>query len=154
MVLIRRRATTEVTALTESHSREEMTLLRDAVRDALAATASLDDLAVTAFGAHDDGLVLRPIREMTGSDEFCEVYFDGAVRPPDSVLGELNQGWAVANSGQASERAYVGANAVMLDLLFDDLVELKIDGQWRFRRGRCQFLTTTGLSDLPQEKSA
>lgn len=70
------------------------------------------------------GIEVRPIREMTGSDEFCEVYFDGAILPPDSVLGELNQGWAVANSGLVSERAYVGANAVMLELLFDDLVEL------------------------------
>ena len=70
------------------------------------------------------GIDVRPIREMTGSDEFCEVYFDGAVLPADSVLGGLNQNWAVANSGLASERAYVGANAVMLELLFDDLVEL------------------------------
>jgi alkylation response protein AidB-like acyl-CoA dehydrogenase len=36
----------------------------------------------------------------------------------------VNQGWAVVNTGLASERAYVGANAVMLELLFDDLVEL------------------------------
>ena len=70
------------------------------------------------------GIDVRPIREMMGSDEFCEVYFDGAVLPADSVLGELNQGWSVANSGLASERAYVGANTVMLELLFDDLVEL------------------------------
>ncbi len=70
------------------------------------------------------GVDVRPIREMTGSDEFCEVYFDGAVLPADSVLGGVNQGWAVANSGLASERAYVGANAVMLELLFEDLIEL------------------------------
>jgi alkylation response protein AidB-like acyl-CoA dehydrogenase len=70
------------------------------------------------------GIEVRPIREMMGSEEFCEVYFDGVILPADSVLGEVNQGWAVANSGLASERAYVGANAVMLELLFDDLVEL------------------------------
>lgn len=70
------------------------------------------------------GIDVRPIREMTGSDEFCEVYFDGAVLPTGSVLGEVNQGWAAANSGLTSERAYVGANAVMLELLFDDLIEL------------------------------
>lgn len=70
------------------------------------------------------GIDVRPIKEMTGSEEFCEVYFDGAILPADSVLGEVNKGWAVANSGLASERAYVGANAVMLGLLFDDLIEL------------------------------
>lgn len=70
------------------------------------------------------GVDVRPIREMTGSAEFCEVYFDGVVVPESQVLGEVNGGWAVVNSGLASERAYVGANAVMLDLLFDDLVDL------------------------------
>jgi alkylation response protein AidB-like acyl-CoA dehydrogenase len=70
------------------------------------------------------GIDIRPIREMTGSAEFCEVYLDGVAVPADNVLGEMNHGWAVVNSGLASERAYVGANAVMLELLFDDLVEL------------------------------
>lgn len=70
------------------------------------------------------GVGVRPIKEMTGSDEFCEVYLDGVIVAADRVLGEVNQGWAVVNTGLASERAYVGANAVMLELLFDDLVEL------------------------------
>lgn len=70
------------------------------------------------------GIDVRPIREMTGSAEFCEVYLDGVAVPESQVLGEVNHGWAVVNSGLASERAYVGANAVMLELLFDDLLEL------------------------------
>lgn len=70
------------------------------------------------------GIDVRPIREMTGSAEFCEVYLDGVIVPADAVLGTVNCGWAVVNSGLASERAFVGANAVMLELLFDDLVEL------------------------------
>ena len=32
----------------------------------------------------------------------------------------------------------------------DDLV--KVDGHWRFRRRRCQFLTADGLSDSPQDQ--
>ncbi len=32
----------------------------------------------------------------------------------------------------------------------DDLV--KVDGHWRFRRRRCQFLTAEGLSDSPQDQ--
>ncbi|MCZ8377354.1 acyl-CoA dehydrogenase family protein [Mycobacterium sp. CPCC 205372] len=81
------------------------------------------------------GIDVRPIREMTGSEEFCEVYLDGVGLSADDVLGELNGGWAVVNSGLASERAYVGANAVMLELLLDDLVELaghlQLDGATR-----------------------
>jgi alkylation response protein AidB-like acyl-CoA dehydrogenase len=70
------------------------------------------------------GIDVRPIREMTGSAEFCEVYLDGVILPAEQVLGSVHQGWAVVNSGLASERAYVGANAVLLELLFDDLIEL------------------------------
>ncbi|MBU9763423.1 acyl-CoA dehydrogenase [Mycobacterium sp. TNTM28] len=70
------------------------------------------------------GVGIRPIREMTGSDEFCEVHLDQVVIPPEQILGELNQGWAVVNSGLASERAYVGANSVLLAQLLDDIVEL------------------------------
>lgn len=81
-------------------------------------------LTIFLIDMESPGIDVRPIKEMTGSDEFCEVYLDGVVVSADRVLGEVNNGWAVVNTGLASERAYVGANAVMLDLLFDDLVEL------------------------------
>jgi len=81
-------------------------------------------LTMFALNMATPGVDVRPIREMTGSAEFCEVYLDGVIVPSDSVIGEVDKGWAVANSGLASERAYVGANAVMLELLFDDLIEL------------------------------
>lgn len=81
-------------------------------------------LTMFALNMATPGVDVRPIREMTGSAEFCEVYLDGVIVPAENVIGEVNMGWAVANSGLASERAYVGANAVMLELLFDDLIEL------------------------------
>jgi hypothetical protein len=34
--------------------------------------------------------------------------------------------------------------------LYDDEL-LKVDGRWRFARRRCQFLTSSGLADSPQE---
>lgn len=42
---------------------------------------------------------------------------------------------------------------VMRPALYDDEL-VKVGGQWRFRRRRCQFLTTAGLSDEPQEQPA
>ena len=81
-------------------------------------------LTMFALDMSSRGVDVRPIREMTGSEEFCEVYFDGVIVPAENVIGDVNGGWAVANSGLASERAYVGANAVMLELLYDDLIEL------------------------------
>ena len=70
------------------------------------------------------GLTIRPIREITGSEEFCEVFLDGVRLGPTHVLGEVGAGWSVITSGLASERAFVGANAVQLELMFQDLVEL------------------------------
>jgi uncharacterized protein (TIGR02246 family) len=40
-------------------------------------------------------------------------------------------------------------HGIRLALYDDELV--RVDGCWRFRRRRCQFITNTGLSDTPQE---
>jgi alkylation response protein AidB-like acyl-CoA dehydrogenase len=81
---------------------------------------------ITAFLVPMDlpGIEVRPIREMTGFSEFCEVFLDGVRLQPEHVLGELNDGWRVVTSGLASERAFVGANAVQLERMFADLVTL------------------------------
>lgn len=70
------------------------------------------------------GLEIRPITEMTGSAEFCEVFLDEVRVGPEHVLGQVDGGWSVITAGLASERAFVGANAIQLQRLFDDLVEL------------------------------
>ena len=70
------------------------------------------------------GMEVRPIREMTGHAEFCEVFFDNVRVTREHVLGTVNGGWKVITSGLASERAFVGANAVQLERLFQDLVTL------------------------------
>ncbi len=81
---------------------------------------------LTAFVVPMDrpGLTVRPIREMTGAEEFCEVFLDGVRLGPECVLGGVGQGWHIITSGLASERAFVGANAVQLEMMFRDLVEL------------------------------
>ena len=81
---------------------------------------------LTAFVVPMDlpGIEVRPIREMTGHDEFCEVFLDGVRLGPEHVLGEVDDGWRVITSGLASERAFVGANAVQLERMFGDLVAL------------------------------
>jgi alkylation response protein AidB-like acyl-CoA dehydrogenase len=81
---------------------------------------------VTAFVVPMDlpGIEVRPIREMTGMAEFCEVFLDEVRLGPEHVLGEVNGGWKLVTSGLASERAFVGANSVQLERLFDDVVAL------------------------------
>jgi alkylation response protein AidB-like acyl-CoA dehydrogenase len=81
---------------------------------------------ITAFAIPMDmpGIEVRPIREMTGHEEFCEVFLDDVRVGPEHVLGKVDDGWKVVTSGLASERAFVGANAIQLERLFQDLVAL------------------------------
>ncbi|MCB1285144.1 MAG: hypothetical protein KDB20_12600, partial [Microthrixaceae bacterium] len=58
--------------------------------------------------------------------EFCEVFLNEVRVGPEHVLGDLNDGWRVVTAGLASERAFVGANAIQLQRLFDDLVALAV----------------------------
>jgi alkylation response protein AidB-like acyl-CoA dehydrogenase len=51
-----------------------------------------------------DGIEVRGIVQPDGTDEFNEVFFDGARCPKENVLGGVNNGWTVANSTLGFER--------------------------------------------------
>ena len=50
------------------------------------------------------GVTVQPLRQMTGSAEFNEVFFDDARTPKDMVLGEIDDGWKVAMATLGFER--------------------------------------------------
>ena len=50
------------------------------------------------------GVEFRPIRQMTGTSEFNEVFFDRARTDADLVVGEVNDGWRVALATLSFER--------------------------------------------------
>jgi alkylation response protein AidB-like acyl-CoA dehydrogenase len=81
---------------------------------------------ITAFALdmRTPGIEVRPLREITGSSDFNEVFFDSVVVPADRVIGELGQGWRVANSSLAHERAGVAAHGVQLFGVLEDLLSL------------------------------
>lgn len=54
------------------------------------------------------GIEVRPLREMTGRAVFNEVFLDEARVRRIDIIGELNEGWRVANATLAFERAGVG----------------------------------------------
>ena len=56
------------------------------------------------------GVEVRPIRQLTGGEEFNEVFFDGARTSSDLVVGPVNGGWKVAMSVLGFERgtAFLG----------------------------------------------
>jgi len=50
------------------------------------------------------GVSVRPISQITGDDEFAEIFFDDVEVPVADLVGEEGQGWAVAQATLASER--------------------------------------------------
>jgi alkylation response protein AidB-like acyl-CoA dehydrogenase len=50
------------------------------------------------------GVTVRPIRQLTGTAEFNEVFFDGARTGRDLVVGEVGDGWRVALATLGFER--------------------------------------------------
>jgi alkylation response protein AidB-like acyl-CoA dehydrogenase len=62
-----------------------------------------------AFDMNQPGVEVRPLREMTGRALFNEVFINEARVADDAIIGGLNNGWAVANTTLAFERAGLGA---------------------------------------------
>jgi alkylation response protein AidB-like acyl-CoA dehydrogenase len=57
------------------------------------------------------GLTVRPLRQATGEAPFNEVFFDNVRLPADSVLDEVNAGWAATVLMLRHERIYYGTIA-------------------------------------------
>jgi alkylation response protein AidB-like acyl-CoA dehydrogenase len=62
-----------------------------------------------ALNMHQPGVEVRPLREMTGRTLFNEVFITDAEADDFSLIGGLNNGWAVANSTLSFEREGLGA---------------------------------------------
>ena len=65
-----------------------------------------------AFPMRQDGVEVRPLREMTGRALFNEVFLDGARVPHANVIGAVGDGWRVANTTLMVERSGIGGNTV------------------------------------------
>jgi 3-oxochol-4-en-24-oyl-CoA dehydrogenase len=55
------------------------------------------------------GITVRPIRNLAGHEEFCEVFLDNVKVPRENVVGALNQGWTIAKALLSFERIFLGS---------------------------------------------
>jgi alkylation response protein AidB-like acyl-CoA dehydrogenase len=62
-----------------------------------------------AIEMHQPGMDVRPLKEMTGRALFNEVFMSDARTMDDALIGDRNNGWAVANTTLAFERAGLGS---------------------------------------------
>ncbi|MGO9933403.1 MAG: acyl-CoA dehydrogenase family protein [Steroidobacteraceae bacterium] len=61
------------------------------------------------------GITVRPIRTMTGSRSYCEVFYDSVRVPLSNVVGGLHNGWATAMSTFGFERG-TAALALLIEI--------------------------------------
>ncbi|MEP3330345.1 acyl-CoA dehydrogenase family protein [Sedimentitalea sp.] len=55
------------------------------------------------------GITVRPIKTLSGDEEFCEVFFDNVRVPKDNIVGNVNEGWTMAKALLGFERLNHGS---------------------------------------------
>jgi alkylation response protein AidB-like acyl-CoA dehydrogenase len=74
---------------------------------------------------HDNGIEIRPLRQMNGGSDFAEVFLDDAQAPLFNVIGGINNGWPVAMTVLANERGAAEAvGYTSYEVRFWDLVRV------------------------------
>lgn len=55
------------------------------------------------------GVTIRPIRNITGHEDFCQIFFDNVRIPAKNIVGGVNNGWTVAKGLLGFERLNSGS---------------------------------------------
>jgi alkylation response protein AidB-like acyl-CoA dehydrogenase len=74
------------------------------------------------------GVTIRPLTQMTGSDEFNEVFLEDVFIPHAHLVGRENEGWSIANTTLTHERGTSPRQLVIHRMLLQDLLRLARDG--------------------------
>ena len=73
---------------------------------------------------HSQGVSTRPIALISGESEFCQTFFDEVKVPKANLVGELNEGWAVAKELLKHERKLMATMESITEKVDVGLVEL------------------------------
>lgn len=76
------------------------------------------------------GITVRPLRQISGEEEFNEVFFDGVFVPRENLVGEVGKGWAIALTTLLYERVVLTfARHVQSERILNEL----LTPEWRGR---------------------
>lgn len=81
-------------------------------------------LTVFLIDMDQPGIEVRPIKQLTGSRSFSEVFLDDAVVSDANRIGELGRGWDVIGSTLRHERSVIGSDGAVDLALVPRLIEL------------------------------
>ncbi|MBI3936709.1 MAG: acyl-CoA dehydrogenase [Betaproteobacteria bacterium] len=74
-----------------------------------AAKRKQDGISFLLLDLKTPGVTIRPIRNIEGHEEFCQVFFDNVRIPEANLVGKLHQGWTVAQALLGFERLNHGS---------------------------------------------
>ena len=74
---------------------------------------------------HQPGVEVRPLKQISGSSEFCEVFFTNVRVNADNLVGEMNAGWRIAQTTLSYERGgNVLSRVVRLQEMYERMIEV------------------------------
>ncbi len=92
--------------------------------DAIAEGRKHDGITALIVDMEVPGITVRPIRDITGEEMFCEIFFDDARIPKAYRLGGEGEGWQVAMGTLGSERVGTAGLAIGMRADLDSMVNL------------------------------
>ncbi|MDA0250082.1 MAG: acyl-CoA dehydrogenase [Actinomycetota bacterium] len=93
------------------------------------------------------GIVIRPLREITGDEMFNEVFFDDVFVPDEMVVGAVNDGWRLARTTLANERVAMAHGTALgnpMEQMLRDLAGQQPDPAVTDRLGRLLLAAQVG----------